>query len=804
MTRTIKNFIPVIAALGLAGFYAAPSKSQAPPTADAQLATMKQYCAGCHSDRLKTGGASFENITAASIAKDPELFEKAVRKLRGRVMPPPGAKQPDGKVVDSLVGWLETSLDRIPTEAYVTDKIVLHRLNRKEYENSVRDLLAVEVNGAELLPADDTAQGFDNISTALQVSPSFVEQYVSAARNVAAKAMGNGDARAQGWSFRSAPGSQLTHIAGLPLGTRGGILAKVDLPADGEYRINIGDMANHIWGNGMEYENPLVVSLDNKIIYEAVIGGEEDNKMYDQIQSGAMDKVNARLKNIKFQAAAGPHRIGVTFRRQSFAESDDQVQVSTPGGGQDRSYRVNSFQLLGPFDVKGLSSTPARERILTCHPDKDKTKTAEGCAREIFASLAKRAYRRPITTEDVNELMVYYADGVKLGGYESGVRAGVTGMLASPFFLYRGERIPAGLKPGDKYAVTDLELASKLSFFLWNSLPDDELLDLGIKNKLSVPATLDKQVLRMLADPRSKTLGSNFVPQWLDMGRLDAIVPDNDVFPNASGRMDPRTDFRTELALFADSIFREDRSVVDLLRANHTYLNERIAVHYGITDVKGDQFRRVELKDSVRWGLLGKGAVLMAAAYPNRTSPVLRGAFILKHIQGVPPANPPANVPTLNDKDIGTTKAKTVREMIAQHRANPTCAACHSVMDPLGFALENFDATGAWRDKDRFAGEKIDSAGVLPDGTAIAGPDDLRKALLRRPEQFVQTFVEGLLTYSMGRTREYYDMPTVRKMVRDAAPKDYKFSAIVQAVVKSEQFKMRRVAKAEPVQSASK
>jgi uncharacterized protein DUF1592/uncharacterized protein DUF1588/uncharacterized protein DUF1585 len=383
--------------------------------------------------------------------------------------------------------------------------------------------------------------------------------------------------------------------------------------------------------------------------------------------------------------------------------------------------------------------------------------------------------------------------------------------LASPFFLYRGERLPAALKPGEKYAITDLELASRLSFFLWNSIPDDELLDVASKNKLSEPAnkpgeqsTLDKQVLRMLANPRSKTLAGNFVFQWLDMGRLDAIVPDNDVFPYASGRLDPREDFRTELTLFADSIFREDRNVVDLLRANHTYLNERVALHYGITDVKGDQFRRVELKDSARWGLLGKGAILMAAAYPNRTSPVLRGKFILADILGVPPPNPPPNVPTLNDKDIGTTKALTVRDLMAKHRASATCSACHAIMDPLGFALENFDATGMWRDKDRFAGVVIDSAGELPDGTSIKGPDDLRNALLRRPEQFVQTFVENLLTYSMGRTREYYDMPTVRKIVRDAAAKDYKFSAIVEAVVRSEQFKMRRVPQSERVQSASK
>jgi mono/diheme cytochrome c family protein len=813
MVGRIKNSLPLIAAIGLAGALSA-APAEAPVAADAHLATIKQYCSGCHNDRAKIGGVSFEGITAASVNKDPELFEKAVRKLRGRVMPPPGAKQPESKAVDSLVAWLEDSLDNIPTQAYIPDGQLLHRLNRKEYENAVRDLLAVEVNGAELLPPDDTAQGFDNIAAALQVSPSFIEQYVIAARNVALTALGKHDTRPQGWTFKAATGSQLTHVPGLPLGTRGGILAKVDLPADGEYRINIADMATHIWGNGMEYENPLVVTLDNKIVYQTTIGGKEDSKLYDQVQSGALDRVNARLKNIKFQATAGPHNIGVTFRRQSFAESDDQLQIFAPGGGQDRSYRVSSFQLLGPFDVTGLSSTSSRDRIFICNPAKDPSKGPEACAKEIFSNLAKRAYRRPVTAEDVAELMQYYADGAKRaaggvvrdqaeqGSFESGIRAGITGMLASPFFLYRGERVPAGLKPGEKYALTDLELASKLSFFLWNSIPDNQLLDLASKNKLNNSATLEEEVRRMLADPRSKTLASDFVYQWLEMKRLDEVVPDTEVFPYASGRMDPRQDFRTELTLFADSIFREDRNVLDLLRASHTYLNERLALQYGITDVKGDHFRRVELKDSARWGLLGKGAILMAAAYPNRTSPVLRGSFILKYLEGVPPANPPPNVPTLDDKDIGTTKALTVRQLMAKHRASATCASCHAVMDPLGFALENFDATGMWRDKDRYAGTAIDSAGELPDGTKINGPVDLRNALLGRSEQFVQTFVENLLTYSMGRTREYYDMPTIRRIVRETRPLDYKFSAIVQAVVASEQFRMRRVPQS--VQMASK
>jgi hypothetical protein len=768
-------------------------------TSDAQLATIKQYCAGCHNDRAKTGGVSFEGLAPASIGQHAEVFEKAVRKLRGRVMPPPGARQPDAAAMDSLVAWLEDSLDRAAAAgpAHLPDQVVLHRLNRKEYANAVRDLLAVEIDASELLPADDIAEGFDNIATALQVSPSFIEQYVIAARAVAVKALGKPDARPGGWTFRAGPGTQLGHVPGLPLGTRGGILANVDLPSDGEYRIDVADMATHIWGNGMEFENPLVVTFDSKIVYETVIGGEEDMKLYDQVQNGALDRVNKRLKDIRFHATAGPHRIGVAFKRRTFAESDDQLQMFAPGGGQDRLYRVSSFQLQGPFDASGLGPTPSRARIFSCHPSHDAKgrpeREAEAvCARAIVAAVAKRAYRRPVSAEDVDELLRYYEDGVKDDGFEGGIRSAITGLLASPFFLYRAEGIPTGVRPGETYPISDLELASKLSFFLWNTIPDDELLQLGIDRKLSAASVLDRQVRRMLADPRSLTLASNFVPQWLDMKRLDEIVPDPAVFPYASGRSDPREDFRTELTLFADSIFKEDRSVVDLLSARHTFLNERVALHYGITNVKGDRFRRVELEQSARWGLLGKGAVLMAAAYPNRTSPVLRGAFILRHIEGVPPANPPPNVPTLDEKDIGTTKALTMREMMAKHRSNPTCASCHAVMDPLGLALENFDATGMWRDRDRYAGVAIDSSGKLPDGTPINGPDDLRKSLLGRPEQFVQTFTEGLLTYATGRTLEPWDMPAVRRIVRGTASSDYRFSSIVQGVVRSEQFRMRR------------
>jgi mono/diheme cytochrome c family protein len=793
----MKKAIIFIAVLALAGvFMATPAPQSTPATqtsaaATAQLATMQQYCATCHSEKAKMAGVSFEGVTAASIAEHPEIFEKAVKKVRGRVMPPPGAKQPDAKAADALVAFMEDTLDKAETKQHIRDKIVLHRLNRKEYANAIRDLLHVEFEADRTLPPDDTVDGFDNIATGLQVSPSFIEQYTISGYLVAVKAIGKPDARASGWSFRSGPGSQLTHVEGLPLGTRGGVLGKVDLPSDGEYVVNIPDLVTHIWGNGMEYENPLIVTLDNKVVYETVIGGEEDMKQYDQILDGALDRVNARLKNIKFQATAGPHKIGVTFKRRTFAESDDQQEIFGPGGGQDRLYRIPSFQLQGPFNPKGLSATPSRDRIFTCHPDKGAN--AATCSKQIISTIAKRAYRRPITDVDMKELQVYYDDGFKQGGFESGIRGAITGILASPFFLYRGDRVPAGLKPGDTYKISDVELASRLSFFLWNTIPDDELLDLAIANKLSAAATLEKQVKRMLADPRSDTLGSNFTQQWLDMKRLDEIVPDGVVFPYASGRNDPREDFRTELSLFADSIYREDRSVADLLSASHTYLNERVALHYGITDVKGDRFRRVELKDSVRWGLLGKGAILMAAAYPNRTSPVLRGAFILKEVLGVPPAMPPADVPTLNDADIGTQKALTVRELIAKHRASPTCSSCHAVMDPLGFALENFDAVAQWRDRDRYAGAIIDSTGELPDGTVLKGPDDLRKALLRKPDQFVQTFTERLLMYATGNKIEYYDMPTVRRIVDASAKDGYKFSSIVQGIVGSEQFRMRRI-----------
>jgi hypothetical protein len=462
-----------------------------------------------------------------------------------------------------------------------------------------------------------------------------------------------------------------------------------------------------------------------------------------------------------------------------------------PGGGQERVYRVSSFQVAGPFNPSGLSSMPSRERIFTCHPDLGAD--ADLCAEEIVTTLGSRAFRRPLQESDLTRLLEYYRDGTATAGFEAGIRSAVTGILASPYFLYRGERVPQNLAAGTEYRIDDLDLASKLAFFLWNTIPDDELRTVAARGELANPTALRAQVDRMLRDPRAGTLASNFVYQWLDMARLEEVEPDRAVFPYAAGVGDPRNDYLEELELFAKSLFDEDRSVVDFLTAKHTYVNERVALLYGITTVKGEGFQRVELADSARWGLLGKGAILMAAAYPNRTSPVLRGAFILEHITGTPPAAPPPNVEALPEDEAVGKVASTVREKMAVHSTNPTCFSCHGVLDPLGFALENFDAVGTWRERDRFAGELLDTSGQLPDGTHLDGPDDLREALLKRPDQFVQHFTERLLTYALGRTLDHEDMPTVRAIVRETADDDHRFSAIVWAIVQSEPFQLRRV-----------
>ena len=760
---------------------------------------IKTYCIGCHNQRSKTAGVAFDNADLNDVSKDAELWEKAARKLRGGMMPPPGARRPDPAAVDTFVTALERDLDAAAARNPNPGRVALHRLNRAEYANAIEDLLGVRIDASALLPKDDEADGFDNVASVLTVSPSFLDQYISAARVVTARALGNAAARPGSMTYRPARGTdQAVRVEGLPLGTRGGLIVEHLFPADGDYKFNINGLAAAGYVRGMEYRHTLVVTIDGVKVFQGQIGGEEDIKAIDQQQAPAVAAINGRFQNIPVKVTAGPHKVGVTFIARTYAESDEILFSFRPGAGEERIQRVGSLEIQGPFTAAGLSDTPSRQRIFVCRP---KTEAEElPCATHILSTIARRAFRRPVTDQDVSSPLAFYKSARAEGGFDAGIQAALPAILASPKFLYRAERTPSGTAPGTVHRITALDLASRLSFFLLGHPPDDELLQLAEKGALADPKTLDAQVRRLLADPRSSSLVTNFAFQWLKMRALDDVEPDAIVFPNFDDGL--REGFRKELAMFVESIIREDRSVLDLLTANYTYVNERLALHYGIANVRGDQFRRVTLADQNRWGLLGKGGVLLSTSYANRTAPVIRGAWILENILGTPPAAPPPDVEAFPENKDGE-KAKTIRAIMEEHRARPTCNACHGVMDPLGFALENFDAIGEWRSQDRWAGIPIDASSQLIDGTMVSGPVDLRRALLKRSPQFVQTLTEKLMTYAMGRSVEYYDMPTVRQIVRDAARDDYRFSSLVRGVVKSAPFQMRRVPDAEPVSTTA-
>ncbi|HEX3838633.1 MAG TPA: DUF1592 domain-containing protein [Steroidobacteraceae bacterium] len=777
-----------------------------PPAAQSQdqhWGFLQQYCSKCHNAEDWAGGIAFDTMSPQDIPSEAKTWEHAVAKLRGRLMPPPGNPQPPNDKIHGFVSYMENTLDAAATHQVDAPRVALHRMNRTEYANAIWELLRVKVNATQILPPDDESNGFNNVADVLQVSPAFVDAYVSAARQVAIQALGDRNAKPVGVQFGANPavaGNQEFHVEGLPLGTRGGAAVVYNFPADGTYELSIGNLAVALWVTNLEFKNQLIATYDGKKFFETNVGGEDDLKAIDQKQDPAVDAINARLKRVKFQAAAGPHTVAVTFVHRSFAASEDRLEAPVPGGVQDRVLRINGFEIKGPFNVTGISQTPSRERIFVCQPKAAADEAA--CAHEILSRLAERAFRRPVTEADLTPLMHFYEVGRQAGDFDEGIRRALTALLASPNFLYRVETsqpqvaqaghapgmtavsdtTPAGAKP-----LTDDELASRLSFFLWSAPPDQPLLTVANAGKLHDPEVLKAQVSRMLADPRATTLASNFAFQWLDVQRLDEIKPDANLFPYV---MDPREDYRDELKLFVDSVFRENQPVTNLLTDNYTYLNQRLAVLYGIGDVKGDQFRRVVLKDSARWGLLGKGAMLMGTSYPNRTAPVLRGQWILQRITGTPPAAPPPAVPSLKENKTGE-KAVTVREMMARHRDRPSCFACHGVLDPLGLALENFDAVGRWRVKDRMAGTTIDASGVLPDGTRISGVDDLRKALAADPNQFVQTLTINLMTYGLGRGIDYQDMPVVRGIVRESAKQDYKFKELIMDIVTSAPFQMR-------------
>jgi hypothetical protein len=806
MTRIQHAILGAGAAALAAGAYLA--WRHAAPSAEQQFAMVDRYCTECHNGAELAGGLSLEGLEPSRIHAQAEIWEKVVRKLRGGLMPPPGGPRPQAAEIDGFVRFMEASIDTAAASQPTPGYVPLHRLNRKEYANAVRDLLALEIDAAALLPQDDRSSGFDNIAGALQVSPSFIEQYVTAARTIADRAIGDGAAAPESQTYKNGVpgvafgsttgGGRPHHVDGMPLGTRDGFAVEHFFPADGEYQITLADLVGALWVYNLEFENTLIVTVDGVKVYETVIGGEADQRAIDQDQDPAVAAINARVKNIRFSAKAGQRKVAVAFLRRTHAESDDRLhrlrQGFDRGIGQDRVMRVDWFEVSGPFNPTGVSATASRDKIFVCYPRSAEEELP--CAEQIVASLAERAFRRPLAEEDIAERLAYYHDGRANGGsFERGIEFAVAGILASPHFLYRAEQVPSGVTAG-AYRVTDLELASRLSFFLWNTIPDDELRSAAARNELRDPEVLRAQVLRMLADPRAETLASNFAFQWLHLDKLDDLEPDRTLFPHSSRSNDQRHNFVEELTLFVDSVFREDRSVIDLLDANYTFLNESLAAHYGINGVRGDRFRRVELTDPARRGLLGKGAVLLASSYPNRTSPVLRGAYVLENIIGAPPATPPANVETNLDAPSRGGVSVTVREKLAAHSTNPTCHACHGSIDPLGFALENFDVDGAWRTEDRLAAKPIDSLGTLPDGTELRGPNGLREALLQEPERFAQLLTEKLMTYALGRPVQYYDMPAVRRIMRESAADEYRFSSLVLGIVTSDPFQQQAVADA--------
>jgi mono/diheme cytochrome c family protein len=789
----------------LAGHFAVGGTLVATPafaaSADAhaqQWSVIERYCFDCHNDEDWAGSVAFTLMEADKVGEDAEVFENAIRKLRGGLMPPPGAERPDGETVGQLVTWLETSLDSAAANP-LPPRVPLRRLNRREYAYAIRDLLGMNIDVEALLPADDLEGGYDNNADALQVSPAFIDQYLNAARSIAHQAVGDrrpipimetyGNVADMIISLppRGIPGTgtQQRHNEGMPFGTRGGMSVEHTFLADGEYELTIGDLALAREVPNMEFENTVIALLDGVEFFRTNIGGEADHKAIDQIQDDAVAEINARLRGIRFNATAGQHTVTVTFLHRSFAESDERTRIPAMEGGQDRVHAVHALQVRGPLQVTGMSDSESRKRIFVCYPRESAEERA--CAAQIIVNMAERAFRRPLTEEDTGALLAFYDQSRASSDFELSVRDALSAVLVSPHFIYRAE---AGLFDTDARPVDDFELASRLSFFLWSSLPDEELLTLASNDELHQPDVLQAQVSRMLADERSSALVTDFAAQWLGLAKLAEIEPNRGLFRGASGFLDPRPMFREELSLFIDSILRSDQPVTRLLDADYTYLNERLAMHYGIADVKGSKFRKVQLEDPTRHGLLGKGAVLMLTANPNRTAPVLRGAWILTHILGTPPAEPPPNVESFPENAPGQ-KALTVRERLVQHAANPSCYGCHGVMDPLGLALENFDTVGQFRTHDPATLTAIDSSGVLPDGTSIDGVQDLQAALVARSDMFVQTLTENLMTYALGRAVTYQDMPAVRKIVRNAAADDYRFESLVYNVVSSEAFRMQ-------------
>jgi mono/diheme cytochrome c family protein len=780
--------------------------AQTPPTPQAVPAReiLNKYCVTCHNARLKTAGLLLDTLDVDNVGADPELWEKIASKLRTREMPPSGRPRPDQATYDALATGLENSLDVAAAAHLNPGRVAVHRLNRAEYTNAIHDLLGLQVDGASLLIADEPDQhGFDNIASLLSVSTPRLERYMSAARRISRLAVGDPTINpvVETYSVPDAFVQDDRTSEDLPFGSQGGIAVDHLFPVDGEYDIKaLLKRQVYLYIMGMGEPHQLDIRVDGLLVKRFSVGGEgkgmtapegfAGNTQGDPAWENYMHTADAHLA-VRVPVKAGLHKVGVSFVRQhwrpegiyqppqtGYAVVTNDVYYGNPS--------VERVMIAGPYDAAGKgdsADTPSRRRVFVCRP-KD-TAGEEPCARKILTTLATRAYRRPATDEDVQTLLEFYKQGRSGGGFDQGIQRGLERILASPAFLFRIEREPAHLAAGEPYRLSDLDLASRMSFFIWSSLPDDELLSLAERGKLKDPDVLEQQVKRMLAEPRSEALVENFATQWLKLGKIVAVKPDEYEYPEFDENL--RTAIQEETRRFISSQLHEDRSVVDLLSADYTFVNDRLARHYGIPDIYGNQFRKVVFKDGVRGGLLGQASILTATSYPNRTSPVVRGRWLLENMLGAPPPPPPPDVPAL--KESGAEgQPKSVRERMEVHRKNPTCASCHVRMDPLGFSLENFDALGKWRTMSD--GVPIDSSASLPDGTQFQGVLGLRKLLLDHRADFVRTVTEKMLAYAIGRSIEYYDLPVVRQVTRSAAPGDYRWSSVILGIVKSVPFTM--------------
>jgi hypothetical protein len=776
--------------------------ANAAPSPPPEWNLLEQRCAKCHNSTDWAGGVAFDTLSLDKLATDAETWEAAIRKLRGRLMPPPGEAQPDQKAIDAFVSWTEHELDQAAALRPDPGYVGLHRLNRTEYGREINRLFGIAVDVKTLLPKDVSNEGFDNVAASLRVSPTYLDQYIAAARTISRQAVGRLSIAPSSREYRANPASdQSQHIDGLPLGTRGGLQVAHYFPADGEYEFNIRNFFFHGAGYITKIDQPhrVIMTVDDVRVFEQEVGGAADLKAVDIQQSIAAEEMQTRFNHIRLKIKAGTHRVGVTFVQRSFAQSDSPLQPIAMLPEMERVPGIPGFDVSGPFNVTGITETVSRKKIFSCRP----ATAAEElpCARRIFAKLTAEAFRRPATDEDLKAPLAFYALGRETGDFDAGIESGITGILASTKFLVRTESTAtATASAGAPTALSDLELASRLSFFLWSAGPDQPLIDTATAGRLRDPAVLEAQVRRMLASPLSETLVTNFAFQWLNVARIDNIQPDPVFYPTFDP--DLREGYREEIRLFLNSVLRSNRSVLDLLRSDETFLNERVATQYGLKNIRGAQFRPVRLTDPNRWGLFGKGAVLLGTSYGNRTSPVLRGSWVLENILGTPPTPPPPGVEAFLEVQAGK-KVTTVRERLEHHRAAKSCNACHGVIDPLGFALENFDVAGGWRDRDLDAGSRIDASGTLASGQPVKNPAQLNKALLARPDQFVQTLTEKLMVFALGRPLRAQDMPAVRTIVRQAAAEDYRMESIVKGIIRSDAFRMNLLpAAAVPTQTA--